>query len=75
MKWSDYMAQNQHPNPGNFANDREKASQAGKIGGQHSGGAKERSAEPDHKGGQQKSENFADDHEKASEADRKGGSR
>jgi len=25
-------------NPGNFANDREKASEAGRKGGQHSGG-------------------------------------
>ena len=26
-------------NPGNFANDREKASEAGRKGGQHSGGS------------------------------------
>ncbi|WP_110650196.1 general stress protein [Salinicola peritrichatus] len=46
-------------NPGNFQNDREKASEAGKkgghIGGKHSGG------------------NFKNDPQKASEAGRKGG--
>ncbi|MBC2659184.1 general stress protein [Pseudomonas sp. MSSRFD41] len=32
------MANTGHPNPGNFANDREKASEAGRKGGQASGG-------------------------------------
>nr|WP_110949831.1 KGG domain-containing protein [Pseudomonas bohemica] len=33
------MANTGKPNPGNFANDREKASEAGKKGGQASGGS------------------------------------
>lgn len=49
-------------NPGNFANDREKASEAGRAGGQHSGG-----------GASGTQGNFANDREKASEAGRKGG--
>ncbi|WP_294305760.1 general stress protein [uncultured Sphingomonas sp.] len=44
-------------NPGNFANDREKASEAGRKGGQESGGNlkndPERAAEAGSKGGQQ----------------------
>nr|WP_085597691.1 MULTISPECIES: KGG domain-containing protein [unclassified Pseudomonas] len=32
------MANTGHPNPGNFANDREKAAEAGRKGGQASGG-------------------------------------
>jgi general stress protein YciG len=32
------MASSKSNNPGNFANDREKASRAGKIGGQRSSG-------------------------------------
>lgn len=43
-------------NPGNFANDREKASEAGKKGGSRSGGNfandRERAAEAGRKGGQ-----------------------
>ena len=42
-------------NPGNFAQDREKASRAGHIGGQHSSGNfahdRERAAEAGRKGG------------------------
>lgn len=42
-------------NPGNFANDREKASEAGKTGGQHSGGNfandREKASEAGKKGG------------------------
>jgi general stress protein YciG len=47
-------------NPGNFANDREKAKEAGHIGGQHQG----KDTNPG---------NFANDRGKASEAGRKGG--
>ncbi|MCO7514041.1 stress-induced protein [Pseudomonas guariconensis] len=36
-------------NPGNFANDRQKASEAGRKGGQHSGAG--RSSESGRKGG------------------------
>jgi general stress protein YciG len=43
-------------NPGNFAEDREKASRAGHVGGQHSSGNfandRERAAEAGRKGGQ-----------------------
>jgi hypothetical protein len=51
---------------GNFANDRQKASEAGKKGGQHSHGASENQG-----GGS--SGSFADDPQKASEAGKKGG--
>jgi general stress protein YciG len=54
------MAATNKGNPGNFANDREKASDAGRTGGQHQG--KENNPA-----------NFANDREKASEAGRKGG--
>jgi general stress protein YciG len=51
------VAQQPHTgNPGNFAEDREKASRAGSIGGQHSSGNfandRERAAEAGRKGGQ-----------------------
>lgn len=51
------MAEQRHTgNPGNFAEDREKASRAGHVGGQHSGGNfandPERAAEAGRKGGQ-----------------------
>lgn len=43
-------------NPGNFANDREKASEAGRKGGRNSGGNfandRERASEAGRKGGQ-----------------------
>ena len=46
------------PNPGNFAEDRERASRAGRVGGQHSSGNfandRERAAEAGRKGGQAK---------------------
>jgi general stress protein YciG len=61
------MANQQHSsgggankNPGNFANDREKAREAGRMGGTHQG--KENNPG-----------NFANNREKASEAGRKGG--
>ncbi|MFZ4409431.1 MAG: general stress protein [Paracraurococcus sp.] len=47
-------------NPGNFANDREKAREAGRAGGTHQGKA----TNPG---------NFANDRQKAAEAGRKGG--
>ena len=44
------------PNPGNFAEDRERASRAGRIGGQHSSGNfandRERAVQAGRKGGQ-----------------------
>lgn len=42
-------SQGGNKNPGNFANDREKASEAGRKGGQHSGGSQ--SSESGRKGG------------------------
>ncbi len=47
-------------NPGNFANDRRKAAEAGRMGGQHQG----KETNPG---------NFANDRRKAAEAGRKGG--
>lgn len=40
-------SQGKENNPGNFANDREKASAAGRIGGQHSHGGGRRSEDMD----------------------------
>lgn len=68
------MAQNHSENPGNFANDRARAAEAGHKGGQHSGG--QHGATTEHKASGQHSQhggNFAQDREKASEAGRKGG--
>ncbi len=58
------MAEQHSGNPGNFAQDREKASEAGHKGGQHSHGGG---------GAEHNPGNFAQDREKASEAGRKGG--
>jgi general stress protein YciG len=62
-------------NPGNFSNDREKASEAGRKGGQASGGNKGGQASTSNKSGSgsQGGGNFANDREKASEAGKKGG--
>ena len=50
------MANTGNSNPGNFANDRKKASEAGKKGGQASGGNfandREKASEAGKKGGQ-----------------------
>jgi general stress protein YciG len=54
------MANSGNSNPGNFANDRQKAAEAGQIGGQHQG-----------KGNNPA--NFANDRGKAAEAGRSGG--
>jgi general stress protein YciG len=71
------MANSGNSNPGNFANDHEKASEAGKKGGQASGGNfandPERASEAGQKGGQASGGNFANDPERASEAGKKGG--
>ncbi|WP_081794855.1 general stress protein [Pseudomonas sp. H1h] len=69
------MANSGKDKPGNFANDREKASEAGKKGGQASGGQHPHTADKSTSGGQGsgRSGNFADDREKASEAGKKGG--
>jgi uncharacterized protein len=81
------MAEQHHTgNPGNFAEDREKASRAGHIGGQRSSGNfannRARAAEAGRKGGERSRGgggaghnpgNFAQDRERAAEAGRKGG--
>jgi len=50
------MAERHTGNPGNFAEDREKAAKAGHVGGQHSSGNfandPERAAEAGRKGGE-----------------------
>jgi general stress protein YciG len=82
------MANEQRGGSGNFANDPERASEAGKKGGEHSHGGQQQQGVG--AGGQQKQSggsggqqggggqsdnpgNFANDREKASEAGRKGG--
>lgn len=62
------MASTGKGNPGNFANDREKASEAGKKGGQASGGRSGSGGQGSGRAG-----SFADDKQKASEAGKKGG--
>jgi uncharacterized protein len=57
LRWRKSMAEERHSgNPGNFAEDREKASRAGHVGGQHSSGNfandRERAADAGRKGGQ-----------------------
>ncbi len=54
------MANNTSGNPGNFANDPEKAREAGRVGGTH-------------QGQENNPANFANDREKAAEAGSKGG--
>ncbi|AJO78673.1 KGG domain-containing protein [Pseudomonas sp. MRSN 12121] len=46
------MANTGNSNPGNFANDRQKASDAGKKGGQASGGNERQKSDAGKKGGQ-----------------------
>ena len=60
---------------GNFANDPERASEAGKKGGENShGGSQKGSGSQSESGGSRGgSSNFANDREKASEAGKKGG--
>jgi uncharacterized protein len=71
------MVEQRHTgNLGNFAEDREKASRAGHIGGEHSSrnfaNDPKRASEGGHKG-QPSSGNFADDFKRAAEAGHKGG--
>lgn len=74
------MANNRNENPGNFANDRQRASEAGQKGGQshtspsRSGNDSDRSmnAGSGSRSGSN-SGNFAQDHDRAVEAGRKGG--
>lgn len=68
------MANEQRGGSGNFENDPQRASEAGKKGGEHSRGSQQQQG-----GGSQGQQgggnpgNFANDRERASEAGRKGG--
>lgn len=72
------MANQEHRGgSGNFAEDRERASEAGRKGGEHSHGGQQSQSGTDNRqqGGGQRggSGNFAQDRERAAEAGRKGG--
>jgi general stress protein YciG len=60
---------------GNFANDPERASEAGKKGGEHSHGGEspQRGSQKEGGGSRGGSGNFSTDRDKASEAGKKGG--
>jgi len=58
---------------GNFSQDRDKAREAGKKGGQQSHGDSSRSTERDNDSQRGGTGNFANDRDKGSEAGRKGG--
>ena len=64
-------------NPGNFANNPQRAAEAGRIGGQKSSGNfannPQRAAEAGRVGGQKSSGNFANNPERAAAAGRVGG--
>ncbi len=67
---------NERGGSGNFANDPQRASEAGKKGAEHShgGGAQQDQGSQSESGGSRGgSGNFANDREKASEAGKKGG--
>lgn len=76
------MANREHEHrggSGNFAEDRERAREAGKKGGEHSHGGQQQHSQSggsdrqqggEHRGG---SGNFAEDRERAREAGKKGG--
>ena len=68
---------NERGGSGNFENDPQRASEAGRKGVQQSGGNfaddPQRASEAGRKGGQESSENFAADPQRAAEAGRKGG--
>lgn len=73
------MEQEEHrtKNPGNFANNPQRAAAAGRKGGRVSGGNfannPQRAAEAGRKGGRASGGNFANDPKRAAEAGRKGG--
>jgi uncharacterized protein len=86
VRSAEMSEQRRTANPGNFAVDREKASRAGQLGGQHSSGNfahnRERAAQAGRKGGERSRGgggaghnpgNFAQDRERASQAGRRGG--
>ncbi|UGV24707.1 stress-induced protein [Rhodopseudomonas boonkerdii] len=65
------MANTERGGSGNFANDRERASEAGHKGGEHS----HQQSQSGSSKGQQGGGNFAQNPDRASEAGRKGGQR
>lgn len=69
--------EHQTKNPGNFANNPQRAAAAGRKGGRMSGGNfannPQRAAEAGRKGGKASGGNFANDPKRAAEAGRKGG--
>ena len=67
------MAQTGSGNPGNFSKDHEKASAAGKKGGESSSASHGTSHSTGGGSGSGSQGNFANDREKASEAGKKGG--
>src|SRR5882757_6189796 len=68
------MANEQRGGSGNFANDPERASEAGKKGGERSHGGSSQHQQGGPSSGQRGGAgNFANDRERASEAGRKGG--
>lgn len=69
------MANEQRGGSGNFVNDPQRASEAGKKGGEHSHQQSQSGGSHGQQGGQHRggSGNFADDPERAREAGRKGG--
>jgi len=64
------MANNQSGNPGNFAQDRDKASDAGRKGGQASQGGQQHGSMGDSR---QHSQTDTDNRQRTSDADRKSG--
>jgi general stress protein YciG len=73
----DIQSQGGQASGGNFANDPQKASEAGEKGGrsaQQSGNAHELTSEERSEGGSNSGGNFANDPQRASEAGMKGGS-
>jgi uncharacterized protein len=79
-KWRRTMANEQkneqRRGSGNFANDPQRASEAGKKGGENShGGQQSQSGSSEQQGGSERggSGNFANDPQRASEAGKKGG--
>jgi uncharacterized protein len=72
---NDKQSESQRGGSGNFANDPQRASEAGKKGGEHSRAGSRQQGETQNESGESRggSGNFADDREKASEAGKKGG--
>lgn len=62
-------------NPGSFSQDRERASEAGRKGGEHNHGghSTKETSKSSSSGGEHSARGFAKDPQKASEAGRKGG--